>query len=553
MKKRILLISILMWVMSAVFPQAGAIVSGPFTFEFEEEQELPRLKIVNFHLEDVNNRHREVTKVYAKETYSLKVKVENVGVGMAKSFTTIVEIKGEPANQLSYNRQTVSSSTIKSGASDIVEIPIVANSDLQTGTISMRVRISDPGDYTEFKKFDTYEYDPPKLTFDDLCMINEKSSEVVKQDETLKNGEHYSLNFSLKNDSYSNARNLQVGVGFSEGVLCSASGSKDSWSKEIPSIHGYNKENVSIPFWVPDDYPNDKVSVTVRVSSSTGAPLCKNLVYYIKEEGLEDIDKNIPVRPQQDNRFAIVIGNQNYDYSCVKYAKRDSRSFAQYCEKVLGVKPENIRHYEDLSSRSMERMLDEVCDDLRNMPSGCEVIFYYSGHAVCGEDLSACLLPIDVRPNEAKRGCYLRELYAKLSRTGASLVTVFLDACYTGAGRNEDYLALGDEKGERGHIDRVPVMEEIPGNTVVFSASQKEEAAYTYDDAEHGIFTYCLLSELKKKPEHTYKVLYDNVKKKVEELSSELLRDQKQEQKMQTPSIQVSNAKHENWENLKFN
>lgn len=554
MKKRILLISILMWVMSAALPQAGAVVSDLYTFDFTEDQELPRLKIIDFQLEDVN--HREVAKVYAKETYDLKVKVENVGDGTARYITTTVDIQGQPASQLAYQRRTGISKEIKSGEVGVLTIPIVANGDLQTGTISMRVHISDPGDYTGFKKFETYEYDPPRLAFDNLCIINKASSEEVKKDGTLKRDKSYMLNFDLKNDSHSNARNLRVDVEFSEGVSSSSIGNGVSRSWEISSLYGYNKENVSLSFWIPEDYPDDKVSISVNVTSSTGEPLHRNLVCYIeKQEGssgeLEDIDKNVPVRPQQNNRFAIVVGNQNYDYGSVKYVREDARSVASYCEKVLGVKPENIRHYDNLSKMSMVRMLDEVCADLRNMPLGSEVIFYYAGHAACGKDSSAYLLPIDVTPYEAERGCRLRDLYAKLSSTGASLVTVFLDACYAGAGRNEDYLALNTPG--RGSIVVSRVEEEVPGNTVVFSASQKEEAAYPYEGAGHGIFTYCLLSELKQNPEQTYNALYENVKKRVVDLSSKLLKGQVQNE--QTPSIQVSNAKKNDWDNkyLKFN
>lgn len=540
-----------MSVMSVALPQAGAWVSQPYSIEFKEEQKLPKLKIVDFWLEDENCN--KVNDVYATENYMLQVRVENEGVGTAQSFTTIVDIQGLPASQLSYNREYTTQTEIKRMHTIPVTIPIDAKRDLPTGKIFIRVRISGQNDFTDYKKFETYSNELPQLTIEDLCIKNNRNSESVQEDGTLACGETYQLNFNLKNESYSKARNLKVNVVFPEGIGCSASGNGAVWSSEkIKAIHGKDMEEFSISFLVPEDYTKDKVDVTVNVSSSAGTLDQKHLVHYIeKNPEIEDIDMDIPVFPQRDNRFAIVIGNQDYVYnSVVEYAKADAQSAANYCEMVLGVQPENIRHYDDLSRKAMFKLLETVCADFRNMPDNSEIIFYYAGHAACGADSTAYLLPVDVKPSEATRGYRLRDLYAKLSETGASLVTVFLDACYTGEGRNEDYLATTG--GDRGTIVWAPVEEEVPGNTVVFSASQKEEAAYAYDEAGHGFFTYCLLSELKHNPKQTYNELYNKVKERVIKLSSKLL---EKKEKKQTPSIQVSDTKQKDWNNkyLKFN
>lgn len=543
MKKHILLISILMSVMSVARPQAGAWVSNPYPIELKEEQKLPKLKIVDFYLEDKNNK--KVTELYAAEKYTLRVSVENEGNGKAQSVNAIVDISGIPADQISYKRK-IQNDNLNLDREDRknLEIPITAKRDLTTGKIFIKVSIAGPNNFTEPKKFDTYRADPLQLSIEDLCIKSEKLEKV----EALKCGESYHLIFSLKNESYSNARNLKVEATFPEGISCSKDGS--FWEENIETIHGNDDAGFSISFLVPGDYiKKDEVDIFVNVSSSTETMIRKQLVCNIEKRlEIEDIDMNIPDYPQHDNRFAIVIGNQNYDYnSIVEYAKADAQSAANYCEKVLGVRPENIRHHDDLSRTSMFKLLEEVCADLRNMPDDSEIIFYYAGHAACGADSSAYLLPVNVRPDEAERGYRLRDLYAKLSETGASLITVFLDACYAGAGRNEDFLAI--RGGDRGTLVWVPVEEEVPGNTVVFSASQKEEAAYAYDEAGHGIFTYCLLSELKHNPKLTYNELYDKVQKRVVNLSSDLLK------KKQTPSIQVSDAKQKDWDNqyLKFN
>ena len=73
----------------------------------------------------------------------------------------------------------------------------------------------------------------------------------------------------------------------------------------------------------------------------------------------------------------------------------------------------------------------------------------------------------------------------------AQRVTVFLDACFSGAKREGGMLASA-----RGVA--IKVKQTAPqGKMIVFTAAQGDETAYPYKDEQHGLFTYFLLKKLK--------------------------------------------------------
>ena len=62
------------------------------------------------------------------------------------------------------------------------------------------------------------------------------------------------------------------------------------------------------------------------------------------------MDKNIPKNNKVNNRFALIIGNEDYKSfqrtltleQNVDYAKNDAIIFKEYCLRTLGVKEENM-------------------------------------------------------------------------------------------------------------------------------------------------------------------------------------------------------------------
>jgi uncharacterized caspase-like protein len=119
-----------------------------------------------------------------------------------------------------------------------------------------------------------------------------------------------------------------------------------------------------------------------------------------------------------------------------------------------------------------------------------ELIFYYAGHGFPDETTKeSYLMPVDVSGTNVKEGISLKNLYADLTKFPTKRVTVFLDACFSGGGRNAGLLAA------RG-IKIKPKEESLRGNLIVFSASGGDQTSLPYTEKNHGMFTYFLLKKI---------------------------------------------------------
>ena len=207
-----------------------------------------------------------------------------------------------------------------------------------------------------------------------------------------------------------------------------------------------------------------------------------------------DVDRDIPAATavSDANRFAFIIANENYPGAPVPYALNDGRIFKEYCVRTLGIPAEQTFIYEDATFGNIVAAVERIKGIADAYDGEAELILYYAGHGVPDEkDNTAYLLPVDgsVADIEAT-GYSLKKLYAELSSSRLKNCIVFLDACFSGAKREDDLLVQG-----RGVA--IKVKDEVPaGNMVVFSASTGDETAHQLESKGHGLFTYHLLKKL---------------------------------------------------------
>src|SRR6056297_517316 len=105
------------------------------------------------------------------------------------------------------------------------------------------------------------------------------------------------------------------------------------------------------------------------------------------------------------------------------------------------------------------------------------------------ETRDAYLLPVDGSSEMSRTALGLEELYNQLNKYPAKQVTVFMDACFSGASR-EGMLASG-----RG-VKIVPRKNVLKGNMVVLSAASDKQTAHPFKEKGHGLFTYFVLKKL---------------------------------------------------------
>lgn len=255
-----------------------------------------------------------------------------------------------------------------------------------------------------------------------------------------------------------------------------------------------------------------------------------------------EVDDNLPVSSQQNEEmFAIIIANENYlNVSRVDCALNDGRTFQRYCSQVLGIPDDNIHVVEDATFGQMTEQVNWLSRVAKAYEGDAKIIIYYAGHGIPDEkNGSAYLLPIDNSGNNLAAAYSLKKLYSELGALNAKSVTLFMDACFSGAGRDDQMLT------EARGVAMVSKSENPLGNMVVFSAARGDETAHPYLEKGHGLFTYFLLKKLKEtKGKVTFGELDDFLRKSVSRKSIVA------NNKAQTPQTQCSPQMLNSWKSM---
>lgn len=266
---------------------------------------------------------------------------------------------------------------------------------------------------------------------------------------------------------------------------------------------------------------------------------------FMKEHKGSDVDFDIPMANNiSNNTFAVVISNEKYQMEkAVQYAENDGKTFADYCRKTLGLPEKNVHFVTNATLNNIKHEIKWLQDVITVYNGDAKIIFYYAGHGIPDEqNKSAYLLPIDGYGSDVTTGYALEDLYKALGSLPSKSVTVFLDACFSGAKRDGDMLASA-----RGVA--IKVKQNNPtGNMVVFTAAQGDETAYPYKEEGHGLFTYYLLKKLQEtKGDVTLGELGDYIKTQVERQSIVT------NGKLQSPSILPASSIGNGWKEWKLN
>lgn len=257
-----------------------------------------------------------------------------------------------------------------------------------------------------------------------------------------------------------------------------------------------------------------------------------------------DVDINIPIaKAERADTYVMIIGNENYKYfSDVAYAHRDGKTFAEYCRKALGVPADNIRERYDATLSEIREPLRYLEEKCRMNPDRLNIIVYYAGHGV--PDVArgtAHLLPTDASGTDFESCLELDRLYSMLDEMPARSVTVFLDACFSGATRGNEML-FAERFVEYEVEDAV-----AKGKTVVFSATTGKQTAMAYDDKRHGFFTYYLLKSLQESGgEITLGELAERLTREVDNKAFD------KKNKHQTPTVNASAALGDEWKSRRL-
>ena len=267
-----------------------------------------------------------------------------------------------------------------------------------------------------------------------------------------------------------------------------------------------------------------------------------------------DIDENIPnTGNNYPNRYALIIGNGHYiengsDMVDIKYSINDAKIFRQYAVNVLGVPNDNnhIYYIEDANATYIKLYIDNFAKLIKSKDDNSEFYVYYSGHGTQNDDNEAFLVPVGVTSDYIEDfGVKLSDFYMQISPDGNKKVIVFLDACFSGGGKNGQLL-INAKTGLR----RTANNSTVNSNILIFAASSEKQISQEYLEKKHGLFTYFLLKTLK---ETKGNINYEELTKKVKDYVSETALNPQNKLKEQTPTINISPAIQNTWKTWKVN
>ena len=317
----------------------------------------------------------------------------------------------------------------------------------------------------------------------------------------------------------------------------------------INSPFEYNYSLSSSQYYAITDIKYEFSPIEIDDIKSSNTTTSSNIRTNKINIGTSSVNINIPNNKKVKNRYALVIGNEDYtsfqrtlsSEQNVDYALNDATIFKEYCLKTFGVKEDNMFFLTDATAGTMHQEIDLITKIINKVGLKAELIVYYAGHGYPDELTKVpYLIPVDVSASNLSAAIKLDDLYQKLASTNASKITIFLDACFTGGGRNSGLVASRGVKVK-------PKEGLLDGNIVVFSASSAEESSLPYHDEAHGLFTYFLL---KKFQESEGNITLGALSEYLDENVS--IKSLHVNQKEQNPTVNTSERVANDWRSWKF-
>ena len=215
-----------------------------------------------------------------------------------------------------------------------------------------------------------------------------------------------------------------------------------------------------------------------------------------------------PPPPPPSTQWAVVIGVGGYESSTVprlRYSVADADAVYQTLIGA-GFKKENILLLTDKTERkpTLRNIKWALGTFLaRSAHKDDLVMIYFAGHGASEVDqrgierdgLSKYLVPVDADPDDLySTALPMDEMQNVLARIEAERVTVFLDACYSGAAGGRTFAST---KTRTVNVDDIFLdrLTRAKGRAIV-TASRPSELSIELAELGHGIFTYYLVRGL---------------------------------------------------------
>ncbi len=214
----------------------------------------------------------------------------------------------------------------------------------------------------------------------------------------------------------------------------------------------------------------------------------------ITKKVFDNLDPRKIKIPKRQNTAALIIGIENYENTVsAPFAENDALTFQDFALLTLGVPQENMKiliNNEAKKTNTLKSILKWLPQVIKEDQT--ELYVFFSGHGLAsenGEELY--LLPSDGDPELlADSTLFRNRMFEDINKLNPKTVTVFLDTCYSGGTRSDEFLVAAKP------IFIEAEEQEVPTNFTIFSASAGKETAKVFEEAEHGLFSYFMMKGL---------------------------------------------------------
>jgi len=551
-------LSLFLLVGNAIMAQVSSAVSqSGYVNITKDPPKPPYLEIKNLSFQDANGN----MKIDANEECLIYFDLANTGIGPGLNLVLTINVNSQ-SSHLEFNRK-MNLESIDAGDIKQIQIPLKANMDLYSGLVSFTLKIDEANGFdSDIREIEiqTKSFKAPNVKIVDYKVSSQSSNRLEKR-------RPFDLQVLVQNVGEGTAKNINIRLPMPAGIYCLSAnelytieqlkaGEKHLIDYTLVTNNEYNSKSIPLSINIEEKYGKYAQDKAIALEMNQGISANKMVVHGLEEQTTafaiasltSKVDKNIPYSSYKNpNRIALVIGNEDYSRTLnaevnVAFARNDAEIFKQYTLKTMGIEEKNMHFMLDATAGQMQRKIDLVAAILKQMGSKGELIFYYAGHGFPDENTKTpYIIPVDVDATNLQSAIKLSDIYQKFGNTNAAKVSIFLDACFSGGGRNQGLLAA------RG-VSIKPKSEFIRGNTVVFSATSGEQSALPYTAEAHGMFTYFLLEKIQKdNGELTYGELSEYLKEK---LGIESLRENG---KPQNPEVNVSSSVINEWSEWRIN
>lgn len=547
------------------------------SIKYQKSAIMPELEIKSVRLKDSNSND----KVEAEEQFVMSVTVSNPSNEDLEDVSIQFASLLEQEKWFDFEDHVINIPRLCAHKDTTLNFRGIANVSLISEEISMKFRGSASNMFTS-KEHD-WSFETMGIN---ACKPIITKYWVYKENHTaIRQGDRVNLRMTVKNDGKDLAKNVKVDLQWPEGVYA------PEQDLIIATMRPGEIKDINTSFTVDSLYVND-LTIVAKISDYTQL---HNKVEYLSftanrmnaevslEGGMsqmryqfnnESIGNSgnyyMPASPQlvestmgqtqtiaareshvselldgisqtatpDRNKYAIVIGNEDYnskkstmsDEPNVDFARYDAEVFAEYAKNYMGVPEKNIFLLKDATSYEMRRQLDRITSISKDNPDTYELILFYAGHGQ--HDASSketYLIPVDISLQTPTYGIKLDDVYTQLGSCKAKKAMVFMDACYSGIGRG---IVL--------NVKEAPVK----GNVVVFTATSSSQRSMPYKEKKHGMFTYFLLKTIRDNAGAlTVKELYEQTRAEVSR-ESILINDSRQ-----SPELINGEGIEAGWEN----